>query len=298
MRTAGSNPTGSAGTLFAIAAYGLWGVVPIYWKWLSAVPALELLAHRVLWSAVFVAALVLLMRKRAAARAAFGSRRTLAFLGASTLVIGANWGLFIWAVQSHRVLQASLGYFVNPLVTVLLGVVVLGERLRRPQMVAVVIAAAGVLLMALQKGALPWLSLVLAITFAAYGLLRKTAPVDALVGLLVETVLLVPIAFAYIALRERAGVGAMSSAGSGARLALLVCAGPVTALPLLFFTAAARRLPLSTLGILQYLSPTLQFLLAVFVFGERLTAVDLVAFGAIWAALLLFTLAGRRVTAS
>lgn len=272
-----------AGALYAVAAYGLWGVVPIYWKWLNDVPALELLAHRVVWSSVFVTLLVVAMRKLAATRAAL-TPRTLAYLGASTLLIGANWGLFIWAVQTKRILQASLGYYVNPLVNVVLGVVVLGERLRRPQVIAVALAALGVLVMAIQKGSLPWISLVLAGTFAAYGLLRKTAPVDALVGLLIETALLVPFALAFVWLR-----GTVVGRATSGHLLLLACAGPVTALPLLFFTAAARRLPLSTLGFYQYLSPTLQFLLAVTVYGERLTAADVVAFAAIWVALFVFT---------
>lgn len=277
-----------AGAFFAIAAYGLWGIVPVYWKWLNDVPALELLAHRVLWSALFVAALVVAARKLGAARAAL-TPRTLAYLGASTVLIGANWGLFIWSVQTKRILQASLGYYVNPLVNVLLGVVVLGERLRRPQVIAVALATVGVVVMAVQKGSLPWISLVLAGTFAAYGLLRKTAPVDALVGLLVETVLLVPFALAFVWLR-----GSAVGRSTPSHLLLLACAGPVTALPLLFFTAAARRLPLSTLGFFQYLSPTLQFLLAVMVYGERLTLADVVAFAAIWLALFVFTLGTTR----
>jgi len=274
-----------AGALFAIAAYGLWGVVPVYWKWLVDVPPLELLAHRVVWSAIFVAMIVVAMRKVTEVRAAFASRRTLAYLCASTLLIAANWGLFIWAMQTKRILQASLGYYVNPLVNVLLGVIILGERLRRPQVIAVALAAVGVAIMAVQRGSLPWISLVLAGTFAAYGLLRKTAPVDALAGLLVETVLLLPIALAYIVWREPSAI----ARSSASHLALLACAGPVTALPLLFFTAAARRLPLSTLGFFQYLSPTLQFLLAVVVYREPLMHTDLIAFGAIWVALLVFT---------
>jgi chloramphenicol-sensitive protein RarD len=276
------------GALYAIAAYVMWGIVPIYWKWLKDIPALELLAHRVVWSALFVALIVVAVRKVAATRAAL-TRRTLAYLGASTVLIAGNWGLFIWAVQTNRILQASLGYYVNPLVNVLLGVVVLGERLRRPQVIAVTLAALGVVIMAVQKGSLPWISIVLAGTFAAYGLLRKTAPVDALVGLLIETMLLVPVAVAFVWLR-----GTVVARSTPGHLLLLVCAGPITALPLLFFTGAARRLPLSTLGFFQYISPTLQFLLAVLVYGEHLTVADVVAFTAIWLALFVFTWGTNR----
>ncbi|MGZ3476842.1 MAG: EamA family transporter RarD, partial [Polyangiales bacterium] len=199
--------TSRSGAFFALGAYGLWGIVPIYWKKL-AVPAAEVVAHRVLWSVGFVAALLLVSRGFARVREALRSRRTLAFLSATTLLIALNWGLFIWAVQSGRILQASLGYYVNPLVNVAMGVVFLDERLSRSQIIAVSLATIGVLVLTFAGGTFPWVSLLLAGTFAAYGLLRKLAPVDAIEGLFVETLLVTPIALAFVVFREHGGHGA------------------------------------------------------------------------------------------
>lgn len=277
------------GALYALAAYGSWGIVPVFWKKLRDVPPLELLAHRAVWSLVFVTLLLVVARRWGTVVAALRSRRTLGFLALTTALIAVNWGLFIWAVQAGKILQASLGYYVNPLVNVVAGVVVLGERLGRPQRIAVGLAAAGVVVLTLSTGTLPWIALLLAATFAAYGLLRKLAPVEALAGLFVETLLFAPLAFAYLALRETSGTGTLSTHGASHAL-LVALSGPITALPLLWFTAAARRLPLSTLGFFQYVSPTLQFLLAVLVYGERLTAAHVAAFACIWSALLVFTL--------
>jgi chloramphenicol-sensitive protein RarD len=281
--------TSRSGALFALGAYGLWGVVPIYWKTLAHVPAAEVVAHRVIWSVFFVAGILAFSRGFGRAATALRSRRTLAFLSASTFVIAINWGLFIWAVQSGRILQASLGYYVNPLVSVALGVVFLGERLSRSQVVAVVLATIGVLILTFAGGAFPWVSLVLAGTFAAYGLLRKLAPVDAIEGLFVETLLVLPIALAVVLFREHAGTGALGRGGF-VRGSLLAAAGPITAVPLLFFAAAARRLPLTTLGFFQYVSPTLQFLCAVLLYGEKLTSAHIATFAFIWIGLCIFSL--------
>ncbi len=280
------------GALYALAAYGSWGVVPVFWKLLRDVPPLDLLAHRAIWSLAFVALVLAVARRGGSVLAALRSGRTLGFLALTTALIAVNWGLFIWAVQAGKILEASLGYYVNPLVNVVAGVVVLGERLGRPQRVAVGLAAVGVVVLTAATGSVPWVALLLAVTFAAYGLLRKVAPVEALAGLFVETLLFAPVAVAYLALRP----GAFTM-GPPSHALLLAAAGPVTALPLLWFTAAARRLPLSTLGFFQYLSPTLQFLLAVVVYGERLGAAHVAAFAFIWAALFVFTLGGRAARA-
>jgi chloramphenicol-sensitive protein RarD len=281
--------TSRSGALFALGAYGLWGVVPIYWKKLAHVPAAEVVAHRVIWSVFFVAAILAFSRGFGRATAALRSRRTLAYLSASTLVIAINWGLFIWAVQNGRILQASLGYYVNPLVSVALGVVFLGERLSRSQLVAVALATVGVSILTFAGGAFPWVSLVLAGTFAAYGLLRKLAPVDAIEGLFVETLLVAPVAIALVVFREHGGHGALARGGAVQGL-LLAAAGPITAVPLLFFAAAARRLPLTTLGFFQYVSPTLQFLCAVLLYGEKLTSAHIATFAFIWVGLCIFSI--------
>lgn len=256
-------------------------------------PAVEVLAHRIVWSLVVVSVMFVVARKGGEAAAALRSRRTLGTLAVTTALISLNWGLFIWAVQSGRLLQASLGYYINPLINVVLGVVVLQERLRRAQVIAVALALLGVVVLAVAGGVLPWVSLLLAGSFGLYGLLRKTAPVDALTGLFVETALLSPVALVFLVIRESSGQGALLT-GSVAHGALLAACGLVTALPLLWFTAAARRLPLSVLGFFQYVAPTLQFLLAVLRYGEKITPAHAVTFALIWTALGLFTLDARR----
>ena len=250
-------------------------------------PVVELLCHRIVWAALFLALLLWQQGKFREIRAALGRRRTLAVLAASTVLIALNWLVYIYSVSHDRLLESSFGYYINPLVNVALGVVLLGERLAPRVRIAVAIAAAGVLWLGLHAGRLPWISLVLAFSFALYGLLRKVAPVGALIGLSVETLLLLPLAAGYLVHQLWNGEAAFLS-GRPALDVLLVLGGPLTAIPLLWFAAAARRLPLSTLGFLQYLSPTLQFLLAVLVYGEVFDPAKAVAFAFIWAALALF----------
>ncbi|MCR4295126.1 MAG: EamA family transporter RarD [Elusimicrobia bacterium] len=270
------------GLLYALGAFGLWGVSPVYWRLLSHVPAHEILLHRVAWSALFLA---FVTRGRwAELRAAARRPRTAATLLATTVLIGANWYLYIRAIEDRRVLDSSLGYYINPLVSVALGVVVLGERMRRLQAAAAVLALAGVLWLVKAHGHLPWLSLALAGTFASYGLLRKTAPVDALVGLTLET-----FALAVPSLAALLWLAAGGHAPPDARTWLLLAGGAaVTAVPLLWFVEAARRLDLKTMGFLQFSSPTLQFLIAVFAFGEPLPLERLLSFALIWAAVALY----------
>lgn len=284
-----------AGMLLGIGAYAMWGFLPLYFRLLLSVPAPQVLAHRVIWSLVLLAAIVLARRRwRAILVAARG--RTLALLGGSAALIAVNWLVYIWSVQHGHVLEASLGYFINPLVNVALGTVVLKERIGRLQGVAVAIAAAGVLAMAVSGGGALWISLTLALSFGLYGLIRKVAAIDALGGLTVETALLLVPAAAVIAVAHADGGGAF---GHDGRLdALLVLAGAVTAAPLLMFAAAARRLRYATLGLLQYIAPTLQFLLAVLVFGETLRPVHLVTFGLIWLGCAIYAWAGWRQACS
>ncbi|CAI1068271.1 EamA family transporter RarD [Serratia quinivorans] len=277
------------GIFFALAAYFIWGIAPAYFKLIQQVPADEILTHRVIWSFFFMLALITLGRNWSQVRAACHNRKRLLLLAVTALLIGGNWLLFIWAVNNHHMLEASLGYFINPLVNVLLGMLFLGERFRRMQWLAVVLAFAGVLIQLWQFGSLPIIGLGLAFSFAFYGLLRKKIAIDAQTGMLIETLWLLPVAAAYLFLFADSPTSHLGANAWSLNL-LLVAAGIVTTIPLLFFTAAATRLRLSTLGFFQYLGPTLMFLLAVTFYGETVGQDKLVTFGFIWAALLLFIL--------
>ncbi|MDP9413200.1 MAG: EamA family transporter RarD [Pseudomonadota bacterium] len=281
-----------AGLLLGLGAYLFWGVLPLYFKAIDHVPAGEIVAHRILWSLPFLALLATLSKRWPAIGAAIRSPKVAAILALTAALIAANWLIWVWAVVNGHVLEGSLGYYLNPLVNVLLGVVVLRERLTRGQSFAVLLAAAGAAVLAAGAGGALWISLSLAASFALYGFLRKVAPVDSLEGLLIETAMLAPLALIWILSLHQAG---KSSFGVefGTDL-LLTLAGAATAVPLLLFTAAARRLPYSTLGFLQYIAPSLQFLLAVLMFGERLTVPHIICFGAIWAALVIFAAEGVR----
>jgi chloramphenicol-sensitive protein RarD len=284
-----------AGVLYGIGAYGLWGVFPLYFKALQHVPALEILCHRILWSLLLLLGLLWVRGGWPTARPALRSRRTLLTLGVTTLLIAGNWLGYIWAIVNSQVLQASLGYYINPLVNVLLGRIFLRERLHGGQLVAVALAAVGVGYLTLAGGHFPSLALFLAFTFGCYGLLRKTVQVDALVGLTVETALLTGPALLYLAFQMARGQAAFLHTSPRTDV-LLLLAGVVTATPLLWFTEAARRLRLATLGFLQYLSPTGQFLLGVLAFGEAFTKAHGVAFACIWLALLIYSVQTARIS--
>lgn len=274
------------GMVFALGAYGIWGLLPLYFHAIGPVAPTEVVAQRVLWSLLLVGGLLVARRRVDAFRRALVDRRALLILGASAVLIASNWLVYIWAVTNGHVLEASLGYFLNPLINVILGVVLLKERLRPVQTVAVLLAACGVAVLAVGAGGGLWISLSLALTFAFYGLLRKIVTVESLEGLGVETLLLTPFAIAWLFwLRGTHGL----AFGEDARTTtLLVAAGPVTAVPLLLFAAAARRMPYAALGVLQYLAPTLQFLLAITLFGEQLTTAHMICFAFIWAGLLIY----------
>jgi chloramphenicol-sensitive protein RarD len=267
-------------------AYGLWGLVPAYWKLLGEVGAVELIAHRAVWGLFAFVAITVAMGQGQALRTALRDLRIVGVMAVSGALLGVNWGVFVWATVTGHLLDASLGYFINPLVSIALGMLVLGERLRRLQWIAIGLAAIGVSLLAWRVGHVPWISLVLAVTFALYGLVRKTARVEALVGSTIETMLMASVAAVYLAV---IGGGAMAHAGTRIDL-LLVGTGVVTAVPLVLFTSAARALPLSVVGFLQYLAPTGQFLLAVLAFHERLAHERLLAFAWIWAGLVVFSI--------
>jgi chloramphenicol-sensitive protein RarD len=275
------------GLVYAFATYAFWGLFPLYLKTVARTPVLELLSHRIVWAALFLVVIVWHQGHAGEVLAALRRRRTLAVLAASTVLIAVNWLTYIFSVTSGRMLESSLGYYINPLVNVALGVLLLRETLAPLVRVAVGIAAAGVLWLGLHSGHPPWISLVLAFSFAFYGLLRKVAPVGPLIGLTVETLLLLPLAGGYLGYVLATGRAAFLAGDRGLD-ALLLLAGPLTAIPLLWFAAAARRLPLSTIGFIQYLSPTLQFLLAVLVYGEVFDTAKAVAFACIWTALAIF----------
>jgi chloramphenicol-sensitive protein RarD len=275
-----------------LGAYALWGVLPLYFKALVHVGATEIVAHRILWSLIFLGALATWWKRWTGIRAALTSPRVALVLLLTAVLIGVNWLVYIYAVVTGHVLEGSLGYYLNPLVNVVLGVFLLKEKLSRLQKAAVFLAAAGVAILAAGAGGAIWISLTLAASFAVYGFLRKVAPVESLEGLSIETLFLAPLAFFWVIWLTQTG----ESAFLHSRLTdlLLVLGGAVTAIPLLLFTAAAKRLPYSTLGFLQYIAPSIQFLLAVLVFGEPLTAAHIVCFAAIWAALAIFVGEGLR----
>ncbi|HEX8446493.1 MAG TPA: EamA family transporter RarD [Sphingomonas sp.] len=268
------------GALCGVGAYVSWGLLPLFLKTLSGVPTVQIVAHRVLWSLLLLAAIVTAVRGWAAIRAAVTTPRSVLALGLSAVLIAINWLVYIWAVTHGHVVEASLGYFINPLVNVALGVIVLRERLRPVQALAVAIAVVGVLVLALSGGSAVWISGLVALSFGIYGVVRKLVAVDALAGLTIETAWLAPVALALLAWTAEQGTAAF---GPDLRLnLLLMLAGVVTALPLLMFAAAARRMRYATLGLFQYVAPTLQFLEAVWLFGEPLRPVHLVTFGCIW----------------
>ncbi len=278
------NPTG---VVYALLAYGAWGIIPIYWKWLADVPASELLALRVAETAVFSALLLTMLRRWPETAEALRKPRQRVALPLGALLIGSNWLIFIWAVSHDQVLDVSLGYYLNPLINVLLGNLLLREQLRRAQLVAVMLALLGVVGLLLDRGGLPWVSLSLAATFALYGLVHKVTTVRPIPRLFIETGLLAPLALAFLLLREPVG-GALPTTPESIRPLLLV-AGPLTALPLLWFASAARRMTLTALGMFQYIAPTLTMLIAVLLFGEHFSRAHAFAFACIWTALALFS---------
>ena len=266
-------------------AYGLWGLVAAYWKLLGNVGPVELIAHRAVWGLFAFVAITVAFGEGPTLRSALRDVRLVGVMAVSGALLAINWGVFVWATLTGHLLDASLGYFINPLISVALGTVVLGERLRRLQWIAIALATIGVSLLTWRVGHVPWISLLLALTFGLYGLVRKTAKVEALVGSTIETVLMAPVAAVYLAMLHG---GSFVHGGNTA--VLLVGTGVVTAVPLVLFTSAARALPLSVVGFLQYLAPTGQFLLAVLAYGEPLARDKLLAFVWIWAGLVVFSI--------
>ncbi|MQA38444.1 EamA family transporter RarD [Rugamonas aquatica] len=282
----------NTGIFYATFAFFCWGLFPLYFHAIGEVPALEILAHRMLWSLLFLGLVLTVRQQWKWLPQVLRNPRVLGSFVASSLLLTANWFVYIWSVNNGHVIDASLGYFINPLINVLLGLLVLKEKLRRGQWLAIGVAASGVLWLTWSAGQLPWIALILGITFGGYGLLRKTAALAALEGLSLETMLLFPLALAYVLWLTMHGQNTFLNTPSDGTRWLLAAAGPITAIPLVMFAAGARKIPMSVLGLLQYLSPTMQALLGVWVFHETFPQARLIGFVIIWAALALYVAEG------
>jgi chloramphenicol-sensitive protein RarD len=281
-----TDPGGDAeirsGVVLGLLAYTMWGVFPVYFKWLASVAPLEVLSHRVVWAVVFGALIITLRRQWREVRGVFVDRSRLAWLAIAAICISLNWLIYIWAVQQERIFETSLGYYINPLMYVAVGIVLFGERLRRFQVAAVASAGTGVTILAVSGGVFPWVALSLAALFTAYGVIRKRVAIGAMPGLFVETMLLLPFAVAMLWSIGAAGDLAFGQGDTSLSL-LLLLGGPVTVMPLLLFAIAARRLPLTMIGFMQFLAPTLQFFTGVY-YGEALTTAHIICFALIWTA--------------
>lgn len=280
------------GIMYGLGAYCLWGILPIYWKLLQHVPALEILSNRFIWSAVFVFFLLLVTGKfkvfLSETAAVFSKFKTGTAMLAAAVTISFNWGIFIWAVEAGRIVESSMGYYINPLVSVLFGMVFLREKLDKLQWTAVICAVIGITIMLVKNGSLPWVSVSLAFTFALYGLLKKIIPVSAMTSIMLETLLIMPVAIGYLYFLSTSGDCTYQS-GDLLTISVLIGAGAVTATPLLLFTSCAKLLPLKIVGFMQYLSPTISLFLGIFVYGEVFTSTHMLSFGCIWLGLLFFT---------
>ncbi len=275
------------GVAAGLIAYSLWGVFPVYFKIVESVAPTEVLAHRIVWAVPFGALILLFRHQWPEVRRAMTNRAMLSWLGLSALCITVNWFIYIWAVQNERIFETSLGYYINPLVYVFVGVLFFGEKLRSLQLAAVVFASVGVLVLTISGGAFPWVAISLAVFFTAYGVIRKRVAIGAMPGLFVETALLFPFAIVWMAWLLVAGQASFGTQDMSLAF-LLLAAGPITVVPLLLFAVAARRLPLTTVGFMQFLAPTLQFLTGVY-YGEKLTMAHMICFGLIWIAVVLFS---------
>lgn len=282
----------ASGLTYALMCYTMWGVFPLYWKMLAHVPSIQILAHRIVWSLAFLAILLYWRRDRIVLQY-LKSPRTLALLALTGALVGSNWFVYIYSINHNHIVEASLGYYINPLVNVLLGTILLREKLSRPQIIAVVLAFAGVAYLTIHLGRLPLVSLYLAFSFGFYGLLRKKANLQSMPSLMIETLILTPLALGFLWHVNAGGTGAF---GHVSRLTdlLLILGGPVTALPLFWFGISATRIPLSTMGFIQYLSPTLQLLIGLLVYKENFNSAYALTFALVWAGLILFTTSVMR----
>lgn len=287
----GSSSSGSKtwGVIYGMLAFLAWGLLPVYWKLLNGMPAYEILAHRIFWSFIFVGAILLFSKRLGKIKEAFKDRRSIVFIVLSSILIGINWFVYIWAVNANHIVESSMGYYINPLMSILLGTLVLKEKLNLWQYVALAFAALGVLSITIQYGSIPWVALVLAITFALYGLCKKMINVDSAVGLALETLMLVPFSFAFLVFIQVQGTAAFLNSTLPVTL-LLICSGIATATPLLWFAKGAKRVELSTIGFLQYISPSISLTLGIIVFKEQFSAAHMISFSFIWAGLAIYSI--------
>lgn len=281
------------GFLYGGAAYVLWGILPLYWKLLERIPAMEILAHRILWSFVFVCGLLYFQKNLHKCKEVLSNRRDRIYILCATVFITINWGTYIWAVNSNHVVEASMGYYMNPLIVILLGVLILKEKLNIWQKISLMMASIGVCVITIGYGQIPWISFILALTFALYGLMKKMVPVGSTIGLALETTILMPLTLIYIIFRQVNGIGALGNIPAMTAL-ILIGSGIATALPLLWFAEGTKRIPLSAMGFLQYISPTISLILGVFVFNEQFTKTHLISFGFIWCGLLVYSISQIR----
>lgn len=277
------------GILYAFLAYAWWGFFPLYWKLLQKVPALQLIGHRIIWSFISLIVVILILKQWKSFRDSIFVFKTFRIYLLAAILIGINWFLYVWAVNAGYIVETSLGYFINPLISVLLGVLFFKEKLKLWQWIPIALAGAGVLYMTISIGALPWIALILAFSFGIYGMIKKIAPLSSLQGLTLETVILLIPALAYLIYSENTGVGAFLHFGLFTDF-LIILAGIITTIPLLMFASAAKRIPLSYIGILQYIAPTIQFLLGILVFKESFTINQFIGYCAVWIALIIFGL--------
>ena len=277
------------GIVFGFSAYALWGILPIYWKYLKQIPAMEILAHRILWSFVFIIFLIFINKKTTELKVILKDRKKIAIVFICALLITINWGLYIYAVNANHIIEASMGYFINPLLVTFLGMIVFKEKLNLLQFIALGLATCGVLIQTIEYGKFPWISVSLALSFGLYGLFKKLLKVESIVSIALETSIIMPFALAYILFLQFTGVGAIGKIDLP-HTVLILMAGFVTATPLIWFSKAANRIKLSTLGFLQYISPTLSLIIGVYLYKESFDKSHLVSFAFIWAALIIYTL--------
>jgi len=286
--TANQPSEATRGFFFALTAYSLWGVLPIFMRLVAHIPTTEVVAHRVVWSLPLAGVVIWALGRTADLKAALRSPRTLLMAVVTAALIAANWGIYVWAIAVDRTVETALGYYINPLVSIVMGAVLLREKLTMPQMIAVGLAVAAVVVLTIDAGGLPWISLALALTFAFYGFFRKTLPIGPSQGFFLEVLILFVPALAYVAWLQYSGESHFDVATPNDVLLLLIC-GPVTAVPLLFYAFGAKMLRLTTIGIMQYIAPTVVLLIAVFIFGEPFSDMTAIAFGLIWAGLAIYT---------
>ena len=284
----------NSGVLYAIGAYGIWGILPIYWKAMKQIPAGDILAHRIFWSFLFLAAIISGLRKWDEFRHAFTSVRSILAVSLASILISTNWLVYIWAVNSNHIVEASLGYYINPLLTIMLGMIVLRERADFWQFVSIALAFIGVGFLTYQYGRVPWVALTLAVSFAVYGLVKKLSKLSSLTGLAAETMMVAPLALGFLIFQISTQAVAYVDI-SLFMVAMIILTGVVTSVPLLLFAQGAKRVSLSTLGFVQYLSPSLSLLIGIFIYKEKFTHIYLISFSCIWVALAIFSLTRKEV---